>query len=181
MGVASEMDEAALLRRARGLDRAALAEIYDRLSPGLYRYAMRLLEDATLAEECVGEAFRRLLAALEAGGTLRPNLRAYLYRMVHNWAIDHYRRQPTSPGPSEPDMHRARAMNAEAVHRMQGERVRIALRQLTPEQREVVVLRFLEGWTNQDIAVALGKAEEAVRALLHRALAALREELEGEG
>ena len=57
-----------LLSRARRLQRQALAEVYDRFSPGLYRYARRLLGDADLAEECVAETFSRFLRALHRGG-----------------------------------------------------------------------------------------------------------------
>ncbi len=72
----------------------ALAEIYDRYSPGLYAYAMRLLGDACLAEDCVSETFARFLKSLRAGQGPEAYLQAYLYRIAHNWITDHYRRQP---------------------------------------------------------------------------------------
>jgi RNA polymerase sigma-70 factor (ECF subfamily) len=60
-------EEENLLAGARQFELQALGEIYDRYSPGLYRYIVRLLGDALLAEDCVAETFRRFLAALKAG------------------------------------------------------------------------------------------------------------------
>jgi RNA polymerase sigma-70 factor (ECF subfamily) len=59
----------------------------------------------------------------------------------------------------------------EEIERQQ---VRAALALLTPEQRQVITLKFLEDWQNEEIAQALGKPVGAIKALQHRAIAALR-------
>ena len=172
----SEQD---LMQRARQFDRQALGEIYDQYSPGLYRYAVRLLRTADLAEECVAEVFSRFLHALHNGAGPREHLQAYLYRIAHNWITDQWRRQPPpalaleehAPAEEEIDpLH-------EISHRGEHEQVRAALAQLTPDQRQVVVLKFLEDWENDEIAAALGKPIGAVKSLQHRAIAALRRAL----
>ncbi|MBL7163141.1 MAG: RNA polymerase sigma factor, partial [Anaerolineales bacterium] len=56
----------------------------------------------------------------------------------------------------------------------QKEHLRAALFQLTPEQRQVIVLKYIEDWSNAEIAAALNKSIGAVKALQHRGLAALR-------
>ncbi len=166
--------ETELLERARHFDRQALAEIYDLYSPGLYRYAARRLGDRELAEDCVAETFSRLLHALKARKGPRRHLKAYLYRIAHNWIVDHHR----SPDPlaelderipSESD-----APEESAVRSWQQERVRAALRHLTPDQQQVITLKFLEGWNNAEISLALGKPVGAVKSLQHRALARLK-------
>jgi RNA polymerase sigma-70 factor (ECF subfamily) len=67
---------------------------------------------------------------------------------------------------------------ANPVHLMaqnlERERVRRALLQLPADQRQVIMLRILEGWSHEEVSAALGKTVEATRALQHRALAALR-------
>jgi RNA polymerase sigma-70 factor (ECF subfamily) len=168
-------DEIDLLRRARALEAAALASIYDEHSPRLYRYAWRLLGNDNLAEDCVAETFTSFLHVLAGGGGPRDHLQAYLYRTAHNWITDHYRRQPASteelaesladdtPGP---------AVQADLVERQH--RVRQALYKLTPEQRQVIALKYMEGCCNEEIARSLGKPVGAIKALQHRALAALR-------
>ena len=86
-------EEQDLLQRAARLETKALTEIYDTYSPGMYRYAMRLLGDATLAEDCVAETFTRFLDALQKRRGPRDHLQAYLYRIAHNWVVDSYRQQ----------------------------------------------------------------------------------------
>jgi len=168
-----------LLSRSRLLERQALAEVYDRFSPGLYRYALRLLGNADLAEECVAETFSRFLRALHRGGGPRQHLRAYLYRVAHNWVTDAYRGQPLLPLPEEATIHDSTSPSpAETVARqLEGERMRAALIRLTPPQRQVLILKFLEGWGNREVALALQKPVGAIKSLQHRALAALRRAL----
>lgn len=170
------VNEKELLDRARNFDLQALAEVYDRYSPGIYRYAVRLLGEAQLAEDCVAETFSRFLQALKAGAGPRDYLQAYLYRSAHNWITDYYRRQPPPPLALEESLQAAETDPPEGQvgEILERERVRAALYRLTPDQRQVIVLKFLEGWTNEEIAHALNKPVGAVKSLQHRALASLQ-------
>ncbi|MEJ5200780.1 MAG: sigma-70 family RNA polymerase sigma factor [Anaerolineales bacterium] len=180
MGIPSE-DE--LLRAARRFDRQALAEIYDCYSPVLYTYAMRLLGNPELAEECVADTFQRFLLALRAGGGPDGYLKAYLYRIAHNWITDLYRRQPPQIVELSENVAMDASTNPEnaAETRLEQERVRSALRCLTADQRQVIVLRFLEELSIEQTARALGKPLGAVKSLQHRALTALARLLEDRG
>ncbi|MEJ5315211.1 MULTISPECIES: RNA polymerase sigma factor [Anaerolinea] len=180
------MDESILLEKARAFDLDALAEVYDRYSPPIYRYALRLLGDEVLAEECVADTFHRFLLALRNGGGPENHLQAYLYRVAHNWITDTFRRNPArwleeSDGESLSDPAMVESIEAQVHQRLEQNRVRRALRALTPDQRQVVVLKFLEGWENESIARAIGKPVGAVKSLQHRALASLRRFLDMEG
>ncbi len=167
-----------LLELARGFDLAALGEIYDSYSPGLVRYATRLLGDSGLAEECVAETFSRFLKALRNGGGPRDCLQAYLYQVAHHWITDYYRRRPPPMSSLNDTLASEWTDPARAAtENIEGEQVRAALMRLTPEQREVVVLKFLEGWENAEVAALLGKPVGAVKALQHRALEALRRQV----
>ena len=168
--------EAALLARALRIEESALAEIYDRYSDALYRYAWRLLGSQELAEECVAETFSRFLHALKRGGGPHSNVRAYLYRMAHNWITDFYRRQPPQTICLDPEAHIDEQQDPSKQVGLELERqeLRAALAYLTPEQRQVVVLRYLEGWRHAEIAAAMEKPAGAVKALQHRAINALR-------
>jgi RNA polymerase sigma-70 factor, ECF subfamily len=167
--------ESALLQRAKQLDMQAIAEMYDRYSPGLFRYAYRLLGESTLAEDCVAETFSRLLGALQKGNGPQDHLQAYLYRIAHNWAADQYRRQPLQEIELNPELHDdGEDVLSTAAVAIETQQVRAALSQLTHEQRQVVMLKFVEGWDNAEIAVALEKPVGAVKALQHRAIAALK-------
>jgi RNA polymerase sigma-70 factor (ECF subfamily) len=170
------VDQTDLLQRARKFEEAALAEIYDQFSNDLYRYAMRLLGDQNLAEDCVAETFSRFLQALQHRGGPREYLRAYLYRVAHNWITDYYRRKEIDPrdypvedgadGTVDPSL---------IVHtQLEIEKVREALQVLTPDQRQVISLKFLQGWNNLEISAAIDKPVGAVKSLQHRGLAALK-------
>jgi len=177
------LTDAAFLQRVRRLDEAALAEVYDTFSPAIYAYALRLLDNEDLAEECVAETFSRMLLAIRRGGGPDEHLRAYLYRVAHNWITDQYRcrpevlsldlldensRDPSNGEASGSDPHQ------EMERRTRQARVRLALGRLTPDQRQVVVLKYLEDFDHAEIARMLNKPVGAIKSLQHRALEALR-------
>lgn len=170
-------DEADLLSRSRRFDRSALAEIYDCYSQGLFAYAIRLLGEDALAKDCVAETFSRFLQALKAGKGPNDHLKAYLYRIAHNWISDQFRRQPPQVGLEEHLSEDGPGLEQIAAQRILRQEMRAALVRLTPEQRQVIVLKYIEGWENEAIASALQKPVGAVKSLQHRALDALRRRL----
>jgi RNA polymerase sigma-70 factor (ECF subfamily) len=168
--------EQAMLERAKRFEAQALEEIFDTFSPGIYRYAFRLLGDEDLASECMSETFSRFLAALKRDSGPTDYLQAYLYRIAHNWVTDFYRSKtpPSLPldtvtlADTSADPHQI--FNQKAGN----QQLRQALALLTPDQRQVIVLRFLEEWENAAIARTLNKPIGAIKALQHRGLEALR-------
>ena len=172
-----------LLQQARTFDQAALTKIYDLFSDALYAYAFKHVGNAQVAEDLVAETFSRFLTALERGGGPQSHLRAYLYRITHNLITDLYRREP--PPAEELDEERlvedSPGPPGILDEQQESDRVRRALRLLTPEQRQVLTLKFLEGWNSDEIAQAMEKSLGAVKALQHRGVASLqRILLEGE-
>ncbi len=176
------IEEKRLLRFARQLDTQALAQIYDIYSPALYRYAVRYLGDVMLAEDCVAETFSRFLHALSNGGGPKKHLQAYLYRIAHNWIIDHYRKNDRTESSidlgKEVSPRLDEDLLEDAVFSDETARVRNALLRLTDDQQQVIILKFLEGWSNKQVAEVLGKPIGAVKSLQHRGLGALRRALE---
>jgi RNA polymerase sigma-70 factor (ECF subfamily) len=173
------LDDRELLKGARALDQEALGQVYDTYRPGLYRYALRQLGEAGLAEECVSATFEAFLYGLSQGQGPRDFLQAYLYRIAHNWISDFWRDRQRAPeeGPlpddaaladTEPSDHAARM-----IRHQSRDRLRWAVGQLTPDQREVIVLKFVEGWSNGEVARVIGKPVGAVKSLQHRGLRAL--------
>ncbi len=177
-----KLDEQALLAGASRFDEQILGEIYARYSTELFRYAVRLLDDSQAAEDCVAETFSRFLQALGRGRGPRQHLRAYLYRVAHNLIMDVFRRSPPEPLALNPELTASGESDPGTVvaARSEQHRVRMALLQLTPEQRQVLVLRFLEGFSSEETAAAVERSVGAVKALQHRGLAALRRLLQVE-
>ena len=156
------------------LDKQVLTGIYEQHSPGIFRYAYRLLGNQDLAEECVAETFSRYLHALRDGRT-PDNVQAYLYRVAHNWITDSYRRQaPTVELDAELHADPSESPVQATAAKLEQERVRMALKNLPAEQRLVIALRFLEDRSHEEVAAILGRTVEATRALQHRAMTALR-------
>jgi RNA polymerase sigma-70 factor (ECF subfamily) len=173
-----EIDEN-LLERARAFDEQALGQIYNAYFERLYRYAYRWVGDGPAAQDIAAETLLRWLKALRKG---RPpdNLTGWLYRVTHNLAVDAHRKRP--PGGTVPyEAEQVRMEEAGGQTGLGGplvrERVRGAIAKLTPDQQEVIVLKFLEGHTNSEVGTLMGKSEGAIKSLQHRALAALRRQL----
>ena len=165
-------------------DADAFGELYDRFVERVYRYLYFRTGSHPEAEDLTEQVF---LKAWEAIGRYRWQGRpflAWLYRLAHNAHIDHVRSQrPTTSltndqRPIELASHSAavelgRALDAEVIAS--------ALEQLTFEQQQVIVMKFLEGLDNEQIAATMDKREGAIRALQMRALMSLRRVLEGQG
>ncbi len=183
--------EAKLLQRLKQMDEQVLAEVYDTFNQEIFRYAYGLLGNADLAEECVAETFNRFLLALSNGGGPREYLRAYLYRVAHNWISDLHRRQPPPELPldenlkADPTVQMTVFSTSDPAHvavdALEREQLRSALACLTNDQRQVITLKYLADMENEEIAQTLNKPVGAVKSLQFRALAALRRILPDEG
>jgi len=162
-----------LLQAALRFDQKALAKIYDLYSPELYRYAARFLGDPCVAEDCVADTFSRFLKAIRAKRGPKDYLRAYLYRIAHNWVADYYRRAPdvVELKDTQPDNDNSPEENA--ALRIRQTQTRKAILKLTPDQQQVITLKYLQGMNNEEIAQTLHKPVGAVKSLQHRALVRL--------
>lgn len=170
-------DDRDLLERAQSSDPEALGELYDGYAPQVYAYIYRRVGNPEVAEDLTGEAFVRVVMALHVGQSWHTSFRAWLYRVAHNLVVDYYRRRPPEPLFALEET-LAAAEGQDPAERLQQtldhERLRRALTYLTPEQQEVLALRYGEGLTAREAALVLHKTTGAVEALQHRALAALR-------
>jgi RNA polymerase sigma-70 factor (ECF subfamily) len=175
-------EERVLLERAKQYDEAALGELYDRYAPRIYAYIYRRVGDACLAEDLTSDAFVRVIRAIQSGRFWRTSFKAWLYRIAHNLVADHYRQQPPA-AEVELDERLVAAEDDPAsmvTERLSHGHLRAAIGRLTPDQQQVLVLRFGEGMKARDVADVMGKSVGAIEALQHRALAALRRVLREE-
>ena len=164
--------DAALLRAIDRGDQAALAELFSRHWPAIHRAAWLVTHDPQAAEDIAQEAFLAALQRLESFDRRRP-FAPWLHRIVVNRAIDFVRaraarREVASPMLPEPPAEVRRALDDDTLR---------ALARLGPEQRAVVVLRHLLGYTPGQIATLLDLPRGTVNSRLRRALDALAGEL----
>jgi RNA polymerase sigma-70 factor (ECF subfamily) len=174
--------EHALLERARAYDADALGELYDQYAPLIYAYLYRRVHDAQLAEDLTSEAFVRVIQAIQSEQFWHTSFRGWLYRIAHNLVVDHYRKQPPAPMlalderlvavQGDPDSALAEKLSRQGLL--------AAISQLTPDQQQVLVLRFGQQLAAREVAEVMDKTVGAVEALQHRALAALRRILKEE-
>ncbi|MGD2048672.1 MAG: sigma-70 family RNA polymerase sigma factor, partial [Chloroflexota bacterium] len=123
--------------------------------------------------------FRRFLQAIRNQTGPNKNVRAWLYRVAHNLIVDHHRRQQYRQHLplGENIIHAGDDPVQTAELNLQTEKMRAALLCLTPDQQQVVALKFLEGMSNKEVAEITGKPVGAVKSLQHRALASLQRQL----
>lgn len=164
-----------LVREAQRGSRAALAELYEAHWPDAHRAAYLVVHDAAAAEDIAQDAFLAAVDNLDRFDRRRP-FGPWLHRIVVNRAIDWARREAlrrqAGPDPSEPQ--------APAARPEVGEELMSALGQLPPEQRAVVVLRHLLGYTPGEIARMLELRRGTVNSRLRRGLDRLGELIEVE-
>lgn len=179
-----------VLERARRLDRDAVGQLYARYLPTVYRFVLGRVGDVHLAEDLTAETFFAMVESVDrvrAGDEL--SFAAWLLGIARNKAAEHFRRQavraavhaPITPG-VEPQA-RADADDPQRVvaARESWAEVVAALRELTEEQRQVVLYSCVLGYTTDEVARLMERQPGAIRALRFRALAALARALAARG
>lgn len=163
-----------LVARAKKHDQIAFAQLYDHYVNKIYRYIYFKVGRQAEAEDLTAQVFLKAWEAVsEYIWTDRP-FAAWLYRIAHNLVVDHFRALH-APFPLD-DYHHLEEPGAGpheiAEQHISSEALQHMLRALTPDQHQVLLLRFVEGYNTAETARIMGKTEGAVRTLQHRACAA---------
>ena len=164
------------LRAGKG-DAAAFGALYDRYVGAVYRYVFYRVRNDADAEDLVSDVFMRALRAIPRYEP-RVAFLAWLYRIARNAVIDRARRSRVQisfeDALAHPGVDQVVEPDASILALSDKVAVRGALAKLTPLQQEVIVLRFVEGYSTLEIANLVGKREGTVRGIQFRALEALR-------
>jgi RNA polymerase sigma-70 factor (ECF subfamily) len=167
-----------LLARARDGDQNAIMDIYDRYFAHIYQFIRLRTDDGALAEDIASEVFVRLVTALRGRNAPRHSLRGWLFQVARNELYRHRgknRRYPTVtldewiPASSE------NQPEAEFIRSLRVESARAALRTLTADQQEVLILRFGQALSLEETADVMGKSVGAIKSLQLRAVNTLRQ------
>lgn len=174
-------DEKTLLVALRDLDPQAITKAHEVYFPVVYRYAHYRIGDETIAEDLASEAIYHLLEALHAGRGPHSSLRGWLMGTISNLVNDYYRKIYSKPteqlGEAIPDQSINPAFHSERSD--QRAALRTALLELTPDQQNVLALRFGSGYSLVETAEIMHKKTNAIKQLQYRAIVALRNSISG--
>ena len=166
----------ALIRRAKDLDPGALAELYDRHFDGIYRYLYTRVRHQADAEDLTAQVFLKMVDSIRTYQPRGVAFSSWLYRIAHNLLVDRYRRAGREALELRDHVRDPRPhADPAALIQTSDERRRLleAIQRLTPEQQQVVNMRFIDNLEVDEIAQLLRRRRGAIHAMQHRALASL--------
>jgi RNA polymerase sigma-70 factor (ECF subfamily) len=176
--------EQALIRAAQGGDSRAFAALYRAYVDKIYRYIYYRVDSPETAEDLTSDVFTRMIEGLPNYQDRSTPLLVWLYRIAHARVIDHYRRSKRSSHQEDIEaieLGIEADLDAPLVSAYNSEQIRGALRSLTDGQRQVIVLRFIEGYNLETTARLLNKTVDAIKAMQYRALQSLTQALNRQG
>src|SRR5580765_6703982 len=174
-------DMRALVSRAQSGDRDALEELYLLHFDRVYSYLHMSVGNRHDAEDLTMKTFVRMLESIGRFRWQSVPFSAWLFRIAHNLAMDHFRAnrrwQPEEEVP-EPIGSEQLSAEVEAMRSIGRQSMLQMIEDLSPEQQQVLTLKFVFNFGNGEVATILGKTEGAVKSLQHRALASLEKQVE---
>ncbi|MXY36701.1 MAG: sigma-70 family RNA polymerase sigma factor [Acidobacteria bacterium] len=175
--LAPDFDERLAVEQAQSGDQEALSTLYSFYFPRVYRYVAGRVRSTQDAEDVTEEVFLKLVANLKRYEWRGLPFGAWVFRIARNEVVSHARRQrrrgiPAQLSETMPDDRQDHV----AAYELQAtiEVVREATAKLPPAQRDVISLRFGAGLSVAETALALGKTQNNVKVLQHKAIAKLQ-------
>jgi RNA polymerase sigma-70 factor (ECF subfamily) len=161
-------------------DPDAYGELYDYYVDRIYRFVYFKVNRREEAEDITAEVFLKTWQYIRTLEKRIDNLNALLFRTARNAIIDFYRskrREDTSLSAADEFKHilAQRDLEREVAVKIDAQGIEACLNQLKDEYREVIILKYIEGFSTSEIATILEKSMSNVRVLLHRGLRRLRE------
>ena len=168
------------LAGARRCEPGAVTRVYTAYAPALFRFFLAAVGDRPTAEDLTSDVFKSAIEDLPRFRGPVEALGGWLFRIAHHDLSDYRRRQARNLVQPLDDLLEEAVLAGVAVdpaelalERVEGERVLAALRQLSPDQREVLLWRMAAGLTGPEVAAIVGKTTGAVKSLQHRGVASL--------
>lgn len=154
-------------------------EIYDQYVERIYRFIVLKVESQEIAEDLCSEVFLRVFGEFQKDSI--ENIQAFLYQVARYTIADHYRKRANMRIVSIEEagtlVEEEDSLLEEAIARAEIEEVKKALALLRDEYQNLIIWRYLEELSSQEIAQITGKTEGNVRVGIHRALGALKAEM----
>ena len=169
-----------LVDRAQQGDRAALEELYLIHFDRIYSYLHVSVGNRHDAEDLTTQTFLKMLESIGRFCWQSAPFSAWLFRIAHNLAMDHFRaRRRWQPEEEVPEPHGSEEPSAEiaAMQSIGRQSMLELIEGLSTEQQQVLTLKFVFSLPNAEVATILGKTEGAIKSLQHRALVSLQKHI----
>lgn len=171
-------DEQHIITSAIAGDATAFGEIYTLYVKRIYAFIYTKTWHREMAEDLTSQTFLKACEAIRRFDPARGTLQAWLYQIARNTVTDHYRAaRPTADISDAWDLTDGTDIPRDLEMKLQLERVQQGLKGLTPDQREIVLLRVWQDLSHAEIAAIMGKTPDAVKVAYSRAVGQLRPEL----
>ncbi len=161
-------------------DREALEELYLLHFDRIYSYLHMSVGNRHDAEDLTTQTFLKMLESIKRFRWQSAPFSAWLFRIAHNLAMDHFRAnrrwQPEEDVPEPRDSAEPSAESA-AFQSIGRQSMMDLIEELSPEQQQVLTLKFVFNFPNAEVATILGKTEGAIKSLQHRALVSLQKQI----
>ena len=170
-----------LVDRAQKGDRAALEELYLIHFDRIYSYLHVTVGNRHDAEDLTTQTFLKMLESIGRVRWQAAPFSAWLFRIAHNLSMDHFRaRRRWQPEEEVPEPYGSEVPSAEfeAMQSIGRQSMLELIDTLSPEQQQVLTLKFVFNFANADVAKILDKTEGAIKSLQHRALASLQKQVQ---
>jgi len=169
-----------LIDKAVDGDADAFGRLYDMHIDRVYRHIYYRVGNAADAEDLTQQVFLKAWQAIRRYKRTSSSFLAWLMTISHNLVVDFYRskKEMVYPEFEIPDSETCSSPERLAEAHFEQQQLRRAILELPGDQQQVILMRFIEGFSYPEIASSLGKSEGAVRVTLHRALVRLRKILE---
>ena len=177
---ASSQGLARLVEQAQQGKREAVEELYLLHFDRIYSYLQMNVGNRHDAEDLTTQVFVKMLESIGKFRWRSAPFSAWLFRIAHNLAMDHFRAskrwQPEEEVP-EPDPGEGSAAEQEALESIGRESMLELIQKLSHEQQQVLTLKFVFNFSNAEAATILDKTEGAIKSLQHRALVSLQKQI----
>ncbi len=164
-----------LVRKAIGGDTEAFGELYSVFAVRIYRYVFYQVRNKMIAEDLTEEVFVKAWRAIDSCRGKETTFSPWLFRIAHNHVIDSLRRSRNNSSVEVENLPERSDPTTRAEGELERHELIKLVARLPEKQRQVVILKFIEGLDNHEISRILGKGEGAIRILQMRALSLLRE------
>jgi RNA polymerase sigma-70 factor (ECF subfamily) len=169
------------IKRAAAGDSESFGELYDIYLEPIYRYVYHHVRESKTAEDITQEVFIKAWKAIKSCRGKEKTFKSWLYRIAHNHTIDYFRcRKYESSIDGQDFMEESEPLDAsldETGEDNEASRVLSEVASLPDSQRQLVILKFIEGLDNREVSRIMGKSLGAIRVLQVRALAGLRKRM----